>query len=516
MSKSAKLIESYKFDKNQSIENQNREISTSIATDIEKKSSSTIEFKLRSISVSNNLLAAEDVNNYSKFQHYSKFQPEPNYNGEINNNNFSSNLQKAPADEVNQFIRLAANIVEAHTVSLLVPTKYIVQQDPELTNLESSNTSSGQHKTIIDENYALLCIHTLSPESTIQPGYLVQSGPLLWVAKTQKSLHVSPYENEAQALGIYTKKVGIKSIAAVPVKLPLIPTISSYINANNKTPTNPENIEFFTGILAVDSLKQYRFTALQIKLLSQLAESLTDTLMLKEQLKYKSSILVEFAAEDNSLQSAENNLTVGKQTSYYRKKIKPKYSSLLNAISNVEAKEEILRLDRSLGKNSLSLIKIAVSTPNYDQLPSALRQQLSLVDFLRDMDYLYESWESLLELAYCSVKLEAENQIAGKTTVRQMNNELNSFAPDKPNLFCRVVNGTLFILCDRLMVATLKERLISSFRFTLRKLLYPELSDINALRFKLLESQVQIFTEKMSNLNNNTDSFTTEISRLLK
>ena len=124
--------------------------------------------------------------------------------------------------------RLAANVLEAHTVSLYLP--------------------------ILDKLHPVAW-QTMAPQSVQYDPLSFDHGLIGWVAKNKKPIHVSPFERDSKILGMYKEDLQLKSCMGVPV----------HIGEHNQV----------AGVLNVDSKKAFAFSKLQGKLLEDIAEECT-------------------------------------------------------------------------------------------------------------------------------------------------------------------------------------------------------------------------------------------------
>lgn len=174
--------------------------------------------------------------------------------------------------DASHLVNLVANTLEAHSAVVLFPAAFIHQIATLLVGSKSFDASGPKAEKNPDQEDGLLPFlsHTLSPHALKSKQPPIKSGPISWVARTGKPLQISPFERESQVLGIYEKAVSIKSFAATPIALPAIGTSTK--------------VGSLRGVLAVDSLKAYRFSSLQLRLLGDLGHQLERILSLHLQL----------------------------------------------------------------------------------------------------------------------------------------------------------------------------------------------------------------------------------------
>ena len=175
-------------------------------------------------------------------------------------------------EDLKKLAKLAANVSDAHTCVIFLPTGLLTSASP-LKTLESPPPKNIPSSILANnDTIELKKIFQLGPELTIGSIEMVavQSlstsvardcriqvghGLLGWVSENSRSIHVAPFDMDSSILGIYSETESLKSLAAVPIPMP----------AENSTDRN------FSGVLMCDSKKAFSFTKLQIKHLEDIA-----------------------------------------------------------------------------------------------------------------------------------------------------------------------------------------------------------------------------------------------------
>lgn len=175
-------------------------------------------------------------------------------------------------EDLKKLAKLAANVSDAHTCVIFLPTGLLTSGSP----LKTLETPPPPHipSSILANNdtIELKKIFQLGPELTIGSIEMVAvqslstsvvrdcriqvgNGLLGWVSENSRSIHVAPFDMDSSVLGIYSETETLKSLAAVPIPMP----------AENPNDRN------FSGVLMCDSKKAFSFTKLQIKHLEDIA-----------------------------------------------------------------------------------------------------------------------------------------------------------------------------------------------------------------------------------------------------
>ncbi len=339
--------------------------------------------------------------------------------------------------DINNLIRLTANVLEAHSVSLIAP----------LSTVET--LYAGKAKDGSSDTLALLCSHTLSPDAAVPPGRTFVGGPLTWVTKTKKSLQITPFERDAKTLGTYQRSIPLKSVAAVPMK---------FVYKNRSS----------FGILAADSLKAYKFTPLQMKLLNELSTNLSRLIEL--------NLEVERRVESTSEVNAE--LT----------------STQLNGISTkLEHFISLAKMRSSTyGNKSLALISVTKDLGSIldcpDDKPISAKDSLELCDELSIIWKLISQW------------------IAVRCQDTSTSFSPGAFAPG---------NGSIYLLCDHLQATSLAHGLKAVVELVFRRKIKPRLRDEGEELLKSVLDAVRIEQYSYSDWISASDSFVRGLYRYL-
>jgi len=145
--------------------------------------------------------------------------------------------------EFSNFASLAANLAEAYSSFILLPTHLV------------ENSSSNE----------LTLVGTYSLSSEEFHPLRINQGLIGWVAKNKQPIHVSPFEHDSRTLGIYHSDHKLKSFIGVPIILNFLSNNSDILNC---------------GVLTCDSKKSYAFSKLQGKLLENIATQIANTFRL--------------------------------------------------------------------------------------------------------------------------------------------------------------------------------------------------------------------------------------------
>lgn len=183
------------------------------------------------------------------------------------------------SEDLKKFTRLAANVSEAHTAALFLPTgllspsphtvqplakpplplKALTPHASVIGKLPANNDAAVQavsHAPSLPQaSIEMVAVASLSAavvrDSRIQVGH----GLLGWVSENGRPIHVAPFEMESSTLGVYSDSEPIKSLVAVPIPMPII---------------DPHGEEC-SGVLMCDSRKPLSFTKAQVRNLEEIA-----------------------------------------------------------------------------------------------------------------------------------------------------------------------------------------------------------------------------------------------------
>jgi hypothetical protein len=178
-------------------------------------------------------------------------------------------------EDLKKLAKLAANVSDAHTCIIFLPTGLLTSSAPQRSPENSSfiplshtpHQQAPQSDTIelkkvfqVGPDVAVGSIEMVATHSAstclvrdcrIQVG----NGLIGWVAENSRSIHVAPFDMDSSVLGIYTETEPLKSLVAVPIPMPTE-------NPNSRT---------FSGVLMCDSRKAFAFTKPQMKHLEEIA-----------------------------------------------------------------------------------------------------------------------------------------------------------------------------------------------------------------------------------------------------
>jgi hypothetical protein len=157
-------------------------------------------------------------------------------------------LHQEFAKDAARLCRLSANLVEAHTASLYIP--------------------SG-------DKLIPVAWQTMAPQAVKFEPLSIDHGLIGWVAKNKKPIHVSPFERDSKILGMYKEDLQLKSCLGAPVIIPEHPSVA--------------------GVLVVDSKKAFAFSKIQGKLLEEIAAEATALLTLHRALSKTKESKSDFA-----------------------------------------------------------------------------------------------------------------------------------------------------------------------------------------------------------------------------
>ncbi len=134
--------------------------------------------------------------------------------------------------------RFGANIADAHSCFIFVPRSVLQSGGAG----EESLVLGGYHSFSAD----------VFREYVLPRG----SGLIGWVAKHNRSIHVSPFERDSRTLGVYSADQQLKSFIGIPIRL-----VGGVLGSD----------EPLVGVVACDSKKAFAFSKVQGKLLEDLA-----------------------------------------------------------------------------------------------------------------------------------------------------------------------------------------------------------------------------------------------------
>jgi hypothetical protein len=152
-------------------------------------------------------------------------------------------------DNLCRLAQFGANLTDAHSCFIFLPSAFLWQ-----------DKTAAQDKSGISQAIDMCGHHSLSSDVIDNVRLSRETGLIGWVAKHNRSIHVSPFERDSRTLGVYSADQSLKSFIGIPVSFKSSPT------------ANP-----LVGVIACDSKKSYAFSKLQGKLLEDLAREVANT-----------------------------------------------------------------------------------------------------------------------------------------------------------------------------------------------------------------------------------------------
>ena len=215
-------------------------------------------------------------------------------------------------EDVKRLARLAANIMDAHTCAIFLPTSLLTPQfaptgltdepaSPLVTTQASSlmrevegnahpheggtiNTLRGtsvspsavtkktiELKKVVSDplpppqakSIDLVALQSLSSRAYTDVRLQVGVGLIGWVAEHGRPIHIAPFDLDSSTLGLYPENEGIRCLVAVPIPIQLASPLSGERDA-------PQ----LFGVLMCDSKKAFSFSKIQVKHLEELAPAI--------------------------------------------------------------------------------------------------------------------------------------------------------------------------------------------------------------------------------------------------
>jgi len=182
-------------------------------------------------------------------------------------------------EDLKKLAKLAANVSEAHTCTIFLPTGLLTASHHQRSH-ENTSLALAEHGVLTSitapanqsDTIELKKVFQLGPDVAVgsiemvanhsASSHLVRdcriqvgNGLIGWVAENARSIHVAPFDMDSSVLGIYTETEPLKSLVAVPIPMP----------------TENPNVRTFSGVLMCDSRKSFSFTKPQVKHLEELA-----------------------------------------------------------------------------------------------------------------------------------------------------------------------------------------------------------------------------------------------------
>lgn len=152
-------------------------------------------------------------------------------------------------EDLKKLARLGANISEAHTCAIFLPTGIV----------EAGSLSKASDDLETPRSIELVAVQSLSQGLSRDCRIQVGGGLLGWVAQHGRTIHVAPFDLDSATLGLYSEPEALKSLVAVPIPMP------------SDAPEGRVAAPAPGGVLMCDSRKAFSFTKVQIKHLEDLA-----------------------------------------------------------------------------------------------------------------------------------------------------------------------------------------------------------------------------------------------------
>lgn len=142
--------------------------------------------------------------------------------------------------------RFGANLSDAHSCFIFLPSQ----------TFEQSSSLPGGRKNLNADLLEIGGFHSLSSDILQRSRIEIGTGLIGWVAKHQRSIHVSPFQRDSRTLGFYSCDQQLKSFIGIPLPM--------YSSDSAEQPD-------CWGVICCDSKKSYAFSKLQGKLLEDFA-----------------------------------------------------------------------------------------------------------------------------------------------------------------------------------------------------------------------------------------------------
>lgn len=159
--------------------------------------------------------------------------------------------------ELNRLTRFGANVADALSCLIFLPSS--------VARCTVTHSASPRVGSSVDDSLDLVAAHSLAQSILPTCKLPLETGLVGWVAKHDRSIHVSPFDRDSRTLGTYAEDEKLKSWVGVPIPLDFIPSQS------------------VTGVLSCDSKKSFAFSKLHVKLIEELALQVSSTLRLSLQ-----------------------------------------------------------------------------------------------------------------------------------------------------------------------------------------------------------------------------------------
>ena len=159
--------------------------------------------------------------------------------------------------ELSRLTRFGANVADALSCLIFLPSsvaRWTASQVPVQTTA-----------VVGEDTLDLVAAHSLAQSILPTCKLPLETGLVGWVAKHNRSIHVSPFDRDSRTLGTYAEDEKLKSWVGVPIPLDFIPATQ------------------LVGVLSCDSKKSFAFSKLHVKLIEELALQVSCTLRLSLQ-----------------------------------------------------------------------------------------------------------------------------------------------------------------------------------------------------------------------------------------
>lgn len=201
-------------------------------------------------------------------------------------------------EDLKRLTRLAANVADAHTCALFLPTGLLSNSSPLFTPASNHTVGSPiatatpgmiQLRRVVESpttarlrSIEMVAAHSMAPTLSRDCRIQVGSGLLGWVAEHGRPIHIAPFDADSSTLGLYADSEQLKCLAALPVPMP-----AEYRDAQQ-----------CHGVLMCDSKRPLSFSKTQFKLLEDITTEISRVLF-----------WALFKREGASLESSWENFT---------------------------------------------------------------------------------------------------------------------------------------------------------------------------------------------------------------
>lgn len=418
--------------------------------------------------------------------------------------------------DIAQLLKLAANTLDAHSVFLLLPS-HVLQSEmfgsfssfPEYDEGATGSSTSTQHSPT--QGLTPFASQTLSPKALPKKQAPVHAGPILWVARTGKPLHISPFEMDATGLGVYGTAVPLKSLAAVPVSCEGLSAKMS--RSSDHAPARSVNSPLKRGVLVVDSLKAYKFTPLQVKLLQQLGSQIERILelheerlnLLRERLPLSSqqalSSQYDGYREESSIRFETSELRDNVTPQSHPKKFKAQIEALLRE-QDIKTLS-VASISLSFPSLSFSANSVASNTLTASPVGTAGKQTTGKAEKVSSEQKLGKRLLTHYFPVQQLLTLPQQIQEVWESSIRDFHEFLESDAnvnpsegsdlfstPSRNQVASLVASQEIILVCDHLRMAMLTKKIRGLFLFYLRKRLQFAIEDPREATFEAITQEL--------------------------